>query len=114
MGSWSAPQSPRIRAADDGAHRRTRRRGNAHFIQSFQGQDVRNSSRAAASEPQLSGAEEHLQFGPSLRPQRLLFAILSPPHATQCPAGKIPPATLSDRRRHMLVRVRWLDCHQPP
>src|SRR5277367_6972724 len=41
-----------VGGADDGTHRRTgdRHRTNPHFVQSFQRQNVRNSSCAAASE----------------------------------------------------------------
>ena len=44
--------SRRMRGTDNGAHRRTgdRHGGNRHFVKSFQGQDVRNSPRTAASE----------------------------------------------------------------
>ena len=51
--SYSDVRTPRrMRGTDNGAHRRTgdRHGGNRHFVKSFQGQDVRNSPRTAASE----------------------------------------------------------------
>ena len=65
--------SRRMRGTDNGAHRRTgdRHGGNRHFVKSFQGQDVRNSPRTAASE----SYSYFWLFGPNFRSQRLLFAI---------------------------------------
>ena len=72
--------SRRVGRADDSAHRRAGDRygANPHFVQGFQRQDMRNSSRAAASERDRHPWPTNIsECDRGFRPQRLLFAFAS-------------------------------------
>jgi hypothetical protein len=90
----SAPlDSGGIRAADNGAHRRTRdrRRRNPHFVQRLRSQDVRNSTCAAASK-RYSLAGDYLLSGPTTVHSACFFCYCELSRANQYHAGKNPPA----------------------
>jgi hypothetical protein len=91
----SAPlDSGGIRAADNGAHKRTRdrHRRNPHFVQRLQSQDVRNSTCAAASKRYSYLSSRLFAIRANYRPQRLLFLYCERLRANQYHAGKNPRA----------------------
>jgi hypothetical protein len=104
----SAPlDSGGIRAADNGAHRRTRdrRRRNPHFVQRLRSQDVRNSTCAAASK-RYSLAGDYLLSGPTTVHSACFFAIASyraPTNIT--PEKTLRPFDSIDSRVRSLTRV---------
>jgi hypothetical protein len=104
----SAPlDSGGIRAADNGAHRRTRdrRRRNPHFVQRLRSQDVRNSTCAAASKRYIL-AGDYLLSGPTTVHSACFFAIASyraPTNIT--PEKTLRPFDSIDSRVRSLTRV---------